>query len=139
MIAKRFRLVLAMAVIAGLASSCIGADVARTIQLVNVEREARGAAVVLADAALQAKAQTWADVLASEGRLVHSNLAQGAGSGWRALGENLAQATSVEQAHDLLLKSSSHRRTMLSGRYTHVGIGIATRGTDIYVVQVFGG
>lgn len=136
---KRLRLLIILPVIAALMTSCIGGEFARSIQLTNSEREARGIPVVLNNSTLQAKAQAWADVLAAEGRLVHSNLAQGAGQGWRALGENLAMAGSIDQAHQLLMSSSSHRSTMLSGRYTHIGVGVATRGDRYYVVQVFGG
>ncbi|MEZ5237600.1 MAG: hypothetical protein R2716_01100 [Microthrixaceae bacterium] len=64
---------------------------------------------------------------------MHSNLAQGTGGGWRALGENLAKATSVDDAHRLFMNSSSHRSTMLDRRYSQVGIGVAIRGGTYYV------
>ncbi|MEZ5268741.1 MAG: CAP domain-containing protein [Microthrixaceae bacterium] len=109
------------------------------MQLTNQYREAYGVHVVLNNATLQAKAQNWAEVLAAEGRLVHSNLAEGAGGGWNALGENLAMAGSIDEAHQLFVNSSSHRRTLVSSRYNQVGVGVATRGGRYYVVQVFGG
>lgn len=135
----RLRLVLLLPVLAWLLAGCQGGEVARSIQLANQVREASGARPVLSNPTLQAKAQSWADVLASRGTLVHSNLAQGTGGGWRALGENLAKATSVDDAHRLFMNSSSHRSTMLDRRYSQVGIGVAVRGGTYYVVQVFGG
>lgn len=95
--------------------------------------------MVLNNPTLAAKAQGWAEVIASQGRLVHSNLAEGAGSGWRALGENLAKAHSIDEAHSLFMNSPPHRSTLMSSRYSQVGIGIAKRGGTYYVVQVFGG
>ena len=114
-------------------------EFARSIQLANIEREAAGVHVVLNHPSLQAKAQAWAETLAARGALAHSNLADGAGSGWRALGENLAMASSVDEAHSLFLSSSAHRSTMRSSRYSHIGVGVAMRGDRYYVVQVYGG
>ncbi len=136
---SRTKLLLLVPVLALLLSSCQGTEFARSIQLTNQYRAAHGVHPVLNNATLQAKAQNWADVLASQGRLVHSNLASGAGSGWRALGENLAVAGSIDEAHRLFLNSSSHRRTLVSSRYNQVGVGVAQRGGMYYVVQVFGG
>lgn len=139
MLTRRYRIVLLVPVMALLLSACEGSDVARSIQLANEAREAAGVGVVVSNPTLQAKAQGWAEVLASRGSLVHSNLAEGAGSGWRALGENLAKAGSMEAAQGLFMNSSSHRTTMLSSRYSQVGVGVARRGGTYYVVHVFGG
>ena len=136
---KKLRLLLALPILAALLTSCIGLEYAKAISLVNDERESRGTAPVLDHPTLRAKAQGWAEVLAGRGQLAHSNLSDGAGTGWRALGENLAVAGSLGEAHNLLMNSSSHRSTLLSGRYTHVGMGVARAGGMIYVVQVFGG
>lgn len=136
---SRAKTLLLVPVLALLLAGCEGGEFARSIQLTNQYRESHGVQVVLNNATLQAKAQNWAEVLASQGRLVHSNLAEGAGSGWRSLGENLAMAGSIDEAHQLLVNSPSHRRTMVSSRYNQVGVGVATRGGRYYVVQVFGG
>ena len=135
----RAKTLLLVPVLAFLLAGCEGGEFARSIQLTNQYREAHGVHVVLNNATLQAKAQNWAEVLAAEGRLVHSNLAEGAGGGWNALGENLAMAGSIDEAHQLFVNSSSHRRTLVSSRYNQVGVGVATRGGRYYVVQVFGG
>ena len=136
---RHIRLLIAVAVLASLATSCIGLEFTQSISMVNDEREARGTHPVLNHPTLQAKAQSWADALAASGRLAHSNLADGAGSGWRALGENLAMAGSMQEAHRLLMGSSSHRANILSGRYSHVGVGVTYANGRYFVVQVFGG
>ncbi len=133
------RLVIAAAILAILSTSCIGLEFTQSIAMVNTERESRGTHAVLNHPALQAKAQAWADTLAASGQLAHSNLADGAGGGWRALGENLAMAGSIQEAHNLLMGSSSHRATILSGRYSHIGVGVTYADGRYFVVQVFGG
>ncbi|MCB1270516.1 MAG: CAP domain-containing protein [Microthrixaceae bacterium] len=137
--ARRLVALAVLPLVAWLVTGCQGAEVARSIQLTNQAREARGTQPVVSNSTLQAKAQSWASVLASQGRLVHSNLAEGTGGGWRALGENLAEAHSVDEAHQLFMNSSAHRSTMLDGRYSQVGVGVAVRNGTYYVVQVFGG
>ncbi len=58
--------------------------------------------------------------------------------GVREVGENVAHAGSLREAHDALLESPSHRANVLSGRFTHVGIGVA-RDADgsFWVTQLF--
>lgn len=136
---KNLKLLIAIPILVAIVTSCIGLEFAQSIQKVNVERQSRGTHPVLNHPTLQAKAQGWADTLAARGRLTHSNLADGAGGGWRALGENLAMAGSIQEAHNLLMGSRSHRSTILSGKYSHIGVGVAYANGRYYVVQVFGG
>jgi uncharacterized YkwD family protein len=64
------------------------------------------------------------------------------GISYRAAGENLAMNSngSVSAAHNSLMGSAGHRANILSNKYTHIGIGIATRsdGTHYYT-QLFVG
>jgi len=54
------------------------------------------------------------------------------------LGENLALATSVVEAEDMLLKSAEHRANIMNADYTHIGIGIVRDGEGhLYVTQNF--
>ena len=85
-----------------------------------------------------AKAQAWAEQMARTGQVSHSNLRDGA-PGFRYLGENVGWARSVGEMHSLFMASSSHRATIVSGRYTKVGTGVAIVNGRYYVVQVFGG
>ncbi|MFV0316579.1 MAG: CAP domain-containing protein [Microthrixaceae bacterium] len=135
----RVKLLLLVPVLAVLLAGCEGGEFVRSIQLTNEYRLSQGVHPVLDNPTLRAKAQNWADVLAAQGRLVHSNLADGAGPGWRALGENLAMARSVEEAQSLFVNSGSHRATLTSARYNQVGVGVTYRNGYYYVVQVFGG
>lgn len=139
MTTRHARLLLLIPLLALFLAACQGSEVARSIQLTNQAREDAGQPVVISNPTLQAKAQNWANLLASRGSLVHSNLAEDSGGGWQALGENLAKAGSIEEAQQLFMGSRSHRSTLLSSRYSQVGVGVASSGGSYYVVHVFGG
>jgi uncharacterized protein YkwD len=139
MTTKRTAALLVLPLTLLLLTSCLAPHSLHSLQLVNESRGASGVHPVVDNATLAAKAQSWAEVLAARGSLAHSNLADGAGPGWQALGENVAMAGSVDEAHRLFLNSPAHRSTMLSGRYTHLGVGTAEANGRISVVQVYGG
>ena len=50
------------------------------------------------------------------------------GVNFRAAGENLALAPTVQVAHDGLMNSPGHRANILNGRYRRIGIGVADGG-----------
>jgi hypothetical protein len=49
--------------------------------------------------------------------------------GWTQLGENVGVGPGAAEVHAALMASTSHRTTMLDGRYDYVGIGVV-RGAD---------
>lgn len=136
---KRTATALALPLTLVLLTSCMAPQALHSLRLVNETRSAHGLRPVVNHDTLEAKAQAWAQVLASRGSLSHSNLAEGAGPGWKALGENVAMAGSAEEAHRLFLGSPPHRDTMLSGRYSYLGVGVAEANGRVFIVQVYGG
>jgi uncharacterized protein YkwD len=60
------------------------------------------------------------------------------GLSYRHAAENLAVTTRPQKAHESLMASPSHRRTILDPRATHVGVGVATDPTSglLYVTQI---
>ncbi len=106
-------------------------------QLINNERVNRGLHELTLDVNLVNKAQDWADHMAATGRVSHSNLREGT-AGFRYVGENVGWARSVGEMHSLFMASSSHRASILSGRYDKFGTGVAVVNGRFYVVQVFG-
>ncbi|SCY66983.1 uncharacterized protein, YkwD family [Alkaliphilus peptidifermentans DSM 18978] len=55
-------------------------------------------------------------------------------------GENLAGNTTVEGAHEALMKSAAHRQNILNPNFTHVGIGIEKGGPyKLMITQLFVG
>lgn len=50
------------------------------------------------------------------------------GIAYRTAGENLAGASTVIRAHELLMQSAGHRKNILNPAFTHIGIGIIKGG-----------
>ena len=109
----------------------------QVIYLINEERHSQNLRPLESNSNLTVKAKGWSETIAAEGRLVHSNLASELNSGWHIVGENLAVASSIEQAHALLMESPPHRANILNPRYTHVGIGVTEVNGFYWIVQVF--
>ena len=53
-------------------------------------------------------------------------------------GENIAQSTTPEAAHDQLMDSPGHRTVMLGPSYTHVGIAAVAHDAGVIVTLLFG-
>jgi len=89
---------------------------------------------------LQDKAQAWAAHLAQPGvPFAHSQLADGMTGCWRALGENIAQNSSITGAEQSYMSSPEHRANILNAQFNLFAVGVA-RADDgrVYVVQEFG-
>ena len=126
------------AVLVGMSGCTRNVEAFQSFQLLNAERAAHGVAPLALDDRLVAKAHEWAATMAASRDVRHSNLTAGVGSGWTALGENVACAGSVAKVHSLFMSSSVHRSLVLDPRMTKVGTGVAVVGGRVYVVQVFG-
>lgn len=85
----------------------------------------------------QAKAQAWAERLASDGYLHHSNLTDGIHVRWCSLGENVGMGPTVQAIEQAYMASPGHRANILATRWNGVGVGYAKRGNTVYTVQVF--
>jgi uncharacterized protein YkwD len=86
---------------------------------------------------LTAKARSWANRLAAQGRLAHEDLHE-LGVAWTMAAENVGRSGSIEDVAARLAASPSHRANMLNRSYLLTGIGTA-RGKDgsVYAVQLF--
>lgn len=54
------------------------------------------------------------------------------------MGENVAVAPNVEDAHDALMGSPPHRDNLLSSKFNVAGFGVVRQGRVLYVAQDFG-
>jgi uncharacterized protein YkwD len=126
---------LALALVAGGCTK--NAQATESARLVNNERARRGLRHLALDVNLVNKAQAWAEHMARSGKVSHSVLRQVNGR-WSYLAENVGWARSPGEMHSLFMNSAAHRASILSGRYTKVGTGVAVRNGRHYVVQVFG-
>ena len=102
----------------------------------NGDRAAHGTGQLIPHGYLVDKAQAWAEKLANDNSLSHSDLDSGVPSCWRSLGENVGYGSSIAQVQDSFMNSSSHRANVLGG-WTFAGTGVAHRGDRVFVVQVF--
>ena len=110
----------------------------KAANLVNSSRAAHGKAKLSVNLKMSNKAQAWANHLANIGQLQHSNLASGVPGGWKALGENVGFAGTVNKTHNAFMNSAGHRANILNSKWTHLGTGTRLKGGKVYVVQVFG-
>ena len=106
---------------------------------VNATRSSSGLSKLAIDDTLVAKAQAWAERMASAGKISHSQLTDGAGSNWSVLAENVGMASSITQMHSLFMNSPSHRANIVNGSFDRIGTGVAESGGRLFVVQVFAG
>lgn len=118
-------------------TACLSGGQQRMVDLVNRDRAAQGRATLPNHATLSTKAQAWADEMAREGRVSHSTLTDGTPSCRRALGENVAAASSVDGLHRAWMASAGHRANILDPRWDHIGVGVTRSGDRYYGVQVF--
>lgn len=114
-----------------------GNTAADALALLNRDRTSRGLPALPVRPDAQAKAQAWAEKLAGDGRLSHSNLSQGLTQCYSGVGENVAMAPSVAHAEQILMDDPPHRANILAPRWTAVGVGVAPSGGGYMVVQVF--
>ena len=54
-----------------------------------------------------------------------------------AAAENVADAETADEAHDALMHSPPHRENLLNPKYNSLGVGVAEKNGQIYVVQDF--
>ena len=137
---------LASVVVAGLCvlllAACMTAEQTELVDLTNRDRAANGDLPALAPMLeLNAKAQGWAETMAGDCRLRHSDLTAGVPAGWTKVGENVAYNSSVAAAEAQWMNSGGHRANILSRDYTHIGVGVAAGNcfgfSQVWVVQVF--
>lgn len=120
-----------------LAACGMNADQQRAFDLVNQSRSSSRVATLHHDETAKNKAQAWAEHLARQGKLSHSNLASGMDDGWKALGENVGYGGSIDRVHTQFMNSSGHRQNILNAGFTHLGVGVAQGNGRTYVVHVF--
>ena len=118
-------------------TSCRSAEQARVAELVNQTRARNGRSALRDNLQLNEKAQAWAERLAADNRLAHSDLPSGITYDWRALAENVGYGGSIEQVHEAYMNSPGHRANILDPRWNYMGTGVAWRGNRVFTVQVF--
>jgi hypothetical protein len=119
----------------------------RLLALINRSRKRQGVAPVCPARQLAAVARDHSTDMLEGGFFGHRSPRRGdlerrlvdAGWGGVPVSENLALTTNPGRAHDALLDSPSHRKTLLDPQATHVGIGVAVDPAQglLYVTECF--
>ncbi len=116
------------------------------VELMNADRRANGLSDLKVSSAVTAVARSHAQDMVNRKFFSHSNpdgktpsdRLKAAGISYSAVGENIAENTSVQAAETSFMNSSGHRANILNSNYTTVGIGVAYDSTgNVYVVQDF--
>ncbi len=119
------------------ASGCLRTSQNQVQYELNGDRSAQQLRSLGTQADAQAKAQAWAEKLARENKLYHSNLSDGIHVRWCVLGENVGYGADVPVIEDAYMKSAGHRANILSTTWNGVGVGYARNGSRVFTVQVF--
>jgi hypothetical protein len=119
------------------APSAQASDAGSFVSNINASRRAAGLHSLSTSSSLAAVARSWASSMASSGRLAHNPRITSQVSGWRVLGENVGVGGDPASLHRAFMASAPHRANILSSRYTQVGIGVASGGGRLWVVEVF--
>lgn len=106
------------------------------VQLVNQEREKAGLAALQVDVELARVARIKSEDMIQQNYFSHQSPTYGSpfemmrkfAIRYTAAAENIACNQNVRQAHKALMESQGHRDNILSGRYTHIGVGIVNGG-----------
>lgn len=116
------------------------------VELMNADRRANGLSDLKVSSAVTAVARSHAQDMVNRKFFSHSNpdgktpsdRLKAAGISYSAVGENIAENTSVQAAETSFMNSSGHRANILNSNYTTVGIGVAYDSAgNVYVVQDF--
>jgi len=116
------------------------------LYLLNHERASAGVPALIPHAGIRAAARMHGKELFALGYLSHrsrdgrwpAQRVTGLGVKVTLVGENLAYAGTLREAHQALVASAAHRRNMLSPRYRHTGIAVIDGGPfGVLVVQDF--
>ena len=114
--------------------------------LINHERSAHSLRSLTLDPALCRLARMKSQDMLDNRYFAHESPTYGnvrtmlknAGYSFAGAGENIARYGTVEKAHAGLMSSAGHRRNILSGAWTKVGVGIVRdRNGFIYLTQIF--
>ncbi len=106
------------------------------LDLVNKSRAENGLEPLTVDPTIRDVARAYSTTMFQEGFFAHVDQngstpfdrMRAGGATFRAAGENLALAPTVQIAHDGLMNSPGHRANILNARYRRIGIGVADGG-----------
>jgi hypothetical protein len=130
------------------AGTIVDPDVAelRMLEQLNQARKAAGVEALAADSGLRQLAAGHTEDMVDHAFFGHVSPSQGtpqdrfnrSGLLFSQFGENIAAASTPEEAHTGLMESPGHRANMLNPGFTHVGIAAGSGATGLVVTLNFG-
>lgn len=114
----------------------------RLLQLVNEDRAKEGLGPMASRDDVATIARRHSRSMAEQGEISHNDsyftAATRAALAAKALGENVAQNSSIDDAHRRLMASPGHRANVLDGRFSVIGIGVVRDGNGrLFVTEDF--
>ena len=135
---KRRQIAVATVLVAmALLTGCLRSQQSQVLSEMNADRKAAGLRTLPTQADAQRKAQAWAEKLARENKLYHSNLPDGIKVKWCSIGENVGYGPNVASIEDAYMKSPGHKANILNTKWNGAGVGYAVNGNRVFTVQVF--
>ncbi len=114
---------------------------ARLVELVNGSRAEAGLAALVTRNDLDELATAHSGDMAAARRLFHNDAlfteATKKRIGAKAVGENVASNTSIDDAHRRLMASPNHRANLLSPSFSRLGLGLVDADGTWYLTEVF--
>lgn len=120
-----------------LLTACLSPDQDQALSAMNRDRATYRLAALPEQSDAQAKAQAWAEKLASENTIYHSTLTDGIGARWCSIGENVGYGPSIDAIQTGYMNSPGHRANILNNKWNGIGTGVAYNGPRVFTVQVF--
>lgn len=117
------------------------------LQLINKSRAKAGLAALRLEPSLSIAAHAHAELMVTAGQLEHrlpgepallDRIAQVITIQLDRAGENIAEDSCIEHAHDALMHSPPHRHNLLDGGFNVVGLAAVWSKGHLFVVQDFG-
>lgn len=113
----------------------------RAVSLANAARAGAGESSCAVSARLARYARSHSYDMARGGRMFHSSASQlwAACGSCSYVGEVVGVGETIEQVHRAMMRSASHRATILGARYRLIGAGVVKRGRWLYVTEIYAG
>ncbi|MGI9602194.1 MAG: CAP domain-containing protein [Acidimicrobiales bacterium] len=105
---------------------------------INETRADAGVGPMTVHLELSALSRSWAQIMANNGQLQHASpISEGLTDPWLSMGENIGYGYSVSGLMDAFRASSGHYANLVDPDYTHVGVGVVFKGSQIWTTHRF--
>ncbi len=105
---------------------------------INNLRASKGLGSLTVESGLTSIARNWANEMAGAGTIWHNpSLKDLVTSTWSKLGENVGLGPNIDMLFQAFVNSPHHYDNLVDPAFTHVGVGVAWKGTTMYTAHEF--